>query len=61
MAAIQKPGGVAWKLQLVGEKELGEVAETIDSENISAEMKDGVLHVTVTKLPAAQPRKVEIK
>lgn len=35
--------------------------ETIDSDNISAEMKDGVLHVTVIKLPAAQPRKVEIK
>lgn len=35
--------------------------ETIDSDGISAEMNDGVLHVSVAKSPAAQPRKVEIK
>lgn len=35
--------------------------DTIDADSISAEMNDGVLHVTVAKSPAAQPRKVEIK
>jgi HSP20 family protein len=35
--------------------------ETIDADSISAEMNNGVLHVSVAKSPAAQPRKVEIK
>lgn len=35
--------------------------ETIDAESIAAEMNNGVLHVSVAKSPAAQPRKVEIK
>jgi HSP20 family protein len=35
--------------------------DTIDADSISAEMNNGVLHVSVTKSPAAQPRKIEIK
>lgn len=35
--------------------------DTIDADSISAEMNNGVLHVSVAKSPAAQPRKVEIK
>ena len=35
--------------------------ETIDTDSITAELNDGVLHVSVAKSPAAQPRKVEIK
>lgn len=35
--------------------------DTVDPESISAELTDGVLHVTVTKLPEAQPKKIEIK
>lgn len=35
--------------------------ETIDAESIAAEMNNGVLHVSVAKSPAAQPRKIEIK
>jgi HSP20 family protein len=35
--------------------------EFVDSERISAELRDGVLTVTVPKATAAQPRKIEIK
>lgn len=35
--------------------------DTVDPESIAAELADGVLHVTVTKLPEAQPKKIEIK
>jgi HSP20 family protein len=35
--------------------------ETIDPESIAAEMNNGVLHVSVTKSPAGQLRKIEIK
>lgn len=35
--------------------------DTIDTDSVSAELNDGVLHVSVAKSPAAQPRKIEIK
>ena len=35
--------------------------EFVDSEKISAEMRDGVLSVTIPKATAAQPRKIEIR
>lgn len=34
--------------------------ETIDPESIAAELKDGVLHVTVNKVPEVQPKRIEI-
>jgi HSP20 family protein len=35
--------------------------EFVDSEKISAELRDGLLTVTIPKATAAQPRKIEIK
>jgi HSP20 family protein len=35
--------------------------DTVDWENIEAELTNGVLRVTLHKRPEAQPRKVEIK
>lgn len=35
--------------------------EFVDSERISAELRDGVLTVSIPKATAAQPRKIEIK
>ena len=34
---------------------------TIDAEKVVAEFKDGVLKVTVPKVPAAQPKTIEVK
>jgi len=35
--------------------------EFVDSETISAELRDGLLTVTIPKATAAQPRRIEIK
>ena len=35
--------------------------DTVDWDNIEAELTNGVLHITLHKRPEAQPRKVEIK
>jgi HSP20 family protein len=35
--------------------------ETVDPNTITAELTSGVLHATITKLPEAQPKKVEVK
>jgi HSP20 family protein len=35
--------------------------DTVDPESITAELTNGVLHVTVTKKPEAQPKKIDIK
>lgn len=35
--------------------------ETVDSNTITAELTNGVLHVTISKLPEAQPKKIEVK
>ena len=35
--------------------------ETVDPNTITAELTNGVLHVTITKLPEAQPKKIEVK
>jgi HSP20 family protein len=35
--------------------------ETVDAENITAELKDGVLALTLAKRPESQPRKIQVK
>jgi HSP20 family protein len=52
---------------LVDERRYGKVTrtvtlpESIDPESIAAELTHGVLHVTVSKKPEAQPKRIEIK
>jgi len=38
-----------------------ELPDTVDSESIDAELKDGVLRLYLTKRPELQPKKVQIK
>lgn len=35
--------------------------ESIDREKIGAEFKNGILHLTFPKVPAAQPKTIEVK
>jgi HSP20 family protein len=35
--------------------------DTVDPESISAELTNGVLHVSVTKKPEAQPKRIDVK
>ena len=35
--------------------------EAVDREKIEAEFKNGVLHLTFPKMPAAQPKTIEVK
>ena len=35
--------------------------ETVDPETIEAALNQGVLHVTISKLPQAQPKKIDVK
>ena len=35
--------------------------ETVDPETIDATLNHGVLHVTISKLPQAQPKKIDVK
>ena len=35
--------------------------DTVDPNTITAELTSGVLHVTITKLPEAQPKKIDVK
>jgi HSP20 family protein len=35
--------------------------ETVDAEGITAELKDGVLALTLNKRPESQPRKIQVK
>ncbi len=35
--------------------------ETVDAESIVAELHQGVLHISIAKLPEAQPKRIEIK
>ncbi len=35
--------------------------DTVDPNTISAELTNGVLHVTISKLPEAQPKKIDVK
>lgn len=35
--------------------------DTVDPETINAELNNGVLHVTITKRPEAQPKRIDVK
>lgn len=35
--------------------------DTVDPNTITAELTNGVLHVTISKLPEAQPKKIDVK
>ena len=35
--------------------------DTVDQNTITAELTNGVLHVTITKLPEAQPKKIDVR
>jgi HSP20 family protein len=35
--------------------------ETVDADGIAAELKDGVLSLTLNKRPESQPRKIQVK
>lgn len=35
--------------------------DTVDPSTITAELVNGVLHVTITKKPESQPKKIEVK
>ena len=35
--------------------------DTVDPETITAELTNGVLHVTIQKLPVAQPKKIDVR
>ena len=35
--------------------------DTVDDQKVAANVKDGVLHVTLQKKPEARPRKIEVK
>ena len=35
--------------------------DTVDPNTITAELTNGVLHVTITKVPEAQPKKIDVK
>jgi len=36
------------------------LSEAVDSDSIAAELNNGVLHVTVAKVPEVQPKKIDI-
>lgn len=36
------------------------LSETVDPESIAAELTNGVLHVTVAKIPEVQPKRIDI-
>jgi HSP20 family protein len=55
------------RVGLVDERRYGKVTrsvtlpESIDPDSIAASLTDGILHVTVSKKPEAQPKRIEIK
>lgn len=63
----ERPAPEEQRTGLVDERRYGKVTrtvtlpESIDPESIAAELTNGVLHVTVSKKPEAQPKRIEIK
>ncbi|TWT95251.1 Spore protein SP21 [Botrimarina colliarenosi] len=52
---------------LYNERRFGKVTrsldlpDTVDPESVEAELKNGVLHVSIAKRPETQPRKIEVR
>ena len=63
----ERPAPEETRTGLVDERRYGKVTrtvtlpESIDPESIAAELTNGVLHVTVSKKPEAQPKRIEVK
>ena len=62
----ERPAPQECSSALVDERRYGRVTrtvtlpESIDPESINGKLTDGVLHVTVTKKPEAQPKRIKI-
>ena len=60
-ARQEEPGNAIYRETHVGDYRRGfSISETMDSENIKAEMKAGVLTVTIPKKEKAKPKRIEI-
>jgi HSP20 family protein len=65
--SIERPVADENRKYLVNERRQGKVTrtvslpETVDGEQIEAQVIDGVLHVSIAKKPEAQPRRIEIQ
>ena len=63
----ERPAPEEARKGLVDERRYGKVTrtvtlpESIDPDSISAGLNNGVLHVTVSKKPEAQPKRIEIR
>jgi HSP20 family protein len=63
----ERPAPEDQRTGLVDERRYGKVTrtvalpESIDPESIEAGLTNGVLHVTVSKKPEAQPKRIEVK
>ena len=48
-------------MELLTDRELQALPDTVDPNSITAELTNGVLHVTIAKRPESQPKKIEVK
>lgn len=64
---VERSAGEGEPKYLYNERRFGKVTrslqlpETVDPDSVEAELKNGVLRVSVAKRPETQPRKVEIR
>jgi HSP20 family molecular chaperone IbpA len=58
--AAEDPGGLYREFGTTGYYRRFQLPDTLEFEQVAAEMKDGVLTVTLPKGAAARPRKIEV-
>lgn len=64
---VERNAGEEPPTYLYNERRFGKVTrsldlpDTVDPESIEAELKNGVLYVSVAKRPETQPRKIEVR